>query len=392
MKRWKWVTLGEIAEKIGSGLTPRGGDSTYRSSGVPFIRSQNVHLNRFERTGLAYISDQQDSEMIDSRVLPGDVLLNITGASIGRVCTPPSELCPANVNQHVCIIRTNGRVSSRFLAFFLATPGFQSFIANSQSGATRQALTKGQIEEFRVPQPEEEIQQRVVAILERADRLRRLRRYGLEMCADFLLMSFVRDFGDPLANPMNWETEPLDDLCVLVRGSSPRPQGDPRFFKGPVPRLMIADITRDGLYVIPKIDSLTKQGAERSRPMDRGSAVMAVSGDVGLPAILGCDACIHDGFVGFRELSAKLLPIYFYFVLKIRQKWNKALATGAIWQNLTTDQVKEWRIPIPPRTKQQQFAELVVRYDRFELIHRESLRQAEHLFKTLLHRAFTSGF
>src|SRR5438552_2793736 len=140
--KWEWITLGEIAAKIGSGLTPRGGDSTYRTNGIPFIRSQNVRMIRFESIGLAHISPEQDSEMRDTRVFPGDVLLNITGASIGRVCVAPAELCPANVNQHVCIIRTNGNLDPSFLAFFLATPDFQRFIGSNQSGATRQALTK----------------------------------------------------------------------------------------------------------------------------------------------------------------------------------------------------------------------------------------------------------
>jgi restriction endonuclease S subunit len=247
------------------------------------------------------------------------------------------------------------------------------------------------LETLEIPLPELPRQRRIATILERADRLRRLRRSALGIGADFLAACFVREFGDPISNPLNWEAVQLNDICELVRGSSPRPQGDPRFFKGPVPRLMIADITRDGVYVTPRIDSLTTEGAERSRPMTRGSVVMAVSGDVGLPAILACDACIHDGFVGFRSLGTELLPIYFYFVLKIRQARNRAMATGAIWQNLTTDQVKEWRIPIPPRSRQEQFANLVAYYDRLSLVHHESLRQAEHVFQTLLQRAFTSG-
>jgi restriction endonuclease S subunit len=82
----------------------------------------------------------------------------------------------------------------------------------------------------------------------------------------------------------HWPTTTLGEMCDVVRGSSPRPQGDAKFFGGPVPRLMIADITRDGMWVTPKIDSLTEEGAKRSRPMNAGDVVMAVSASPGLPA------------------------------------------------------------------------------------------------------------
>src|SRR5207245_1195041 len=101
-----------------------------------------VHMNRFAPDGLVYITVDQDAEMEGSRVQPNDVLLNITGASIGRVCVVPDELCPANVNQHVSIIRLDDTLSPHFVAYYLASPKFQEFIDDSQAGATRQALTK----------------------------------------------------------------------------------------------------------------------------------------------------------------------------------------------------------------------------------------------------------
>ncbi len=160
---WQRSRLGDVALKIGSGITPRGGQSTYVDAGFPLIRSQNVHLLRFQPRGLAFITCEQDSEMSLSRVEPGDVLLNITGASIGRVCVVPDAWCPANVNQHVAIIRCRpDPLLPIFLAAFLASPSFQDSILDSQAGATRQALTKQMIEEFQVPTPAREDQRRVV--------------------------------------------------------------------------------------------------------------------------------------------------------------------------------------------------------------------------------------
>jgi len=145
------VRLGDRTKKIGSGITPLGGHSSYTRSGIPLIRSQNVHMNRFEPDGLAFISADQDAEMAATRVQTGDVLINITGASIGRVCVVPAELCPANVNQHVCIIRSDGTLDPDFLAFYFASPSFQKLVLDSQAGATRQALTKALIEDLEIP-------------------------------------------------------------------------------------------------------------------------------------------------------------------------------------------------------------------------------------------------
>lgn len=121
---------------------------------------------RFEPKGLAYILHEQDEAMSESRVFAGDVLLNITGASIGRVCVAPAERCPANVNQHVSIIRSKaGKLDAAFLCAFFCQPAFQKFIWESEAGATRQALTKEMIARFDVPLPSLLIQQRIAASL-----------------------------------------------------------------------------------------------------------------------------------------------------------------------------------------------------------------------------------
>lgn len=145
------IRLGDHTTKIGSGQTPSGGYRSYVPSGIPLIRSQNVLMGGFSSEGLVHISKDVDESMSGSRVLPGDVLLNITGASIGRVCVVPDEICPANVNQHVCIIRCKDSLDPAFVAAMLATPKFQAFIWDSQAGGTRQALTKQMIEDFEIP-------------------------------------------------------------------------------------------------------------------------------------------------------------------------------------------------------------------------------------------------
>lgn len=158
---------------------------------------------------------------------------------------------------------------------------------------------------------------------------------------------------------MMWEKVRLENLCTIVRGSSPRPQGDARYYGGNIPRLMIEDLTRDGKYVTPQVDSLTEEGAKLSRPMKKGDLVITVSGRTGVPAILAVDACIHDGFVGFRDLLDKINIDYLFHYLSSLTAITSQQAVGAIFKNLTTDQLKNLEIPLPPLPIQKRIAEIL---------------------------------
>ena len=196
-------------------------------------------------------------------------------------------------------------------------------------------------------------------------------------------------FGDPITNSEKFPTQKIEKLCALVRGSSPRPKGDPRYYGGKVPRLMIQDITRDGRIVIPKIDFLTEEGAKLSRPIKKGTVVMTVSGGVGVIAELGVDACIHDGFVAFKELDEtqvnKTFFEFFMIAIKILHEKNKA---GAIFQNLTTSQVKNMNIILPEIKLQNRFAELVKKIESLKDKQKQSTEEINTLFDTLLQKAF----
>ena len=153
-EHWEVRRLGYLATKFGSGITPRGGATIYQESGVPFLRSQNVHFGGIRMRYVARIAPTLHKDLAGSHVQPGDVLLNITGASIGRVCAVPADLAEANVNQHVCIIRPKQEhVHSRILAAYLSTPMMQRQIQTEQSGASREGLTLQSIRTFKVVLP-----------------------------------------------------------------------------------------------------------------------------------------------------------------------------------------------------------------------------------------------
>lgn len=167
--KWQTAKLGHLTEKVGSGITPTGGSTVYASSGIPFIRSQNVLWGELDFSDVAYINDSQHKKMSGSSVLPNDVLLNITGASIGRCCTVPEKLKTSNVNQHVCIIRPKKNLSSDYLKSFLLSHYGQKQIEQFQAGGNRQGLNFEQIKSFKIHIPEFEEQQKIAAVLSAAD-------------------------------------------------------------------------------------------------------------------------------------------------------------------------------------------------------------------------------
>jgi type I restriction enzyme S subunit len=387
---WPQIQLSKITSKIGSGATPKGGKEAYQAQGVPFIRSMNVHDGRFLDKGIAYLDLKQAKQLDIATLCKGDVLLNITGASVGRVCCLPDRYVGGRVNQHVAIIRPKPKhLLPRYLQYYLTDSETKANLLRiACAGATREAITKTAIEQLEIPLPPLEEQKRIAALLDHADELRRKRQRAIDRLNQLGQAIFYEMFGAIGSKMDTWPRKALGDICDLVRGSSPRPQGDPRYFGGSVPRLMIADITRDGMIVTPRIDSLTEEGAKKSRPMPAGSVVMAVSGAVGLPAILAVDACIHDGFVGFRSLDKSILPNFLYWFLSINREFNRAQGTGAIWVNLTTDQVKSFAVPVPPLSLQKQFVEKMQQVTEQAELFRDSLRLIEGLFSSLQHHAF----
>jgi type I restriction enzyme S subunit len=152
---------------VGSGKTPSGGATNYKSSGIIFLRSQNIYDEGLRLEDVSYIDEETDREMAYSRVIPDDVLLNITGASIGRTCIVPKNFPPANVNQHVCIFRLPKKsiIESKFLSY--ALKALKHYYAYTQKGAAREGLNFEQLRQMRIPVPPAIEQQQICQQIEK---------------------------------------------------------------------------------------------------------------------------------------------------------------------------------------------------------------------------------
>lgn len=200
---WKEVKLGDYCSKIGSGSTPRGGSNVYLKNGkFALFRSQNILNNAFNKNGLVYIDVKAAEKLNNVSIEEDDILLNITGDSVARVCKAPSEYLPARVNQHVAIIRTKqDELNSSYVNYYLNSKFMQRHMLSlASAGATRNALTKMMIENFNIPKPPLSIQKKIAHILSTLDdkiELNRKMNQTLEEMAQALFKSWFVDF-DPV--------------------------------------------------------------------------------------------------------------------------------------------------------------------------------------------------
>lgn len=206
--------LADICTKIGSGATPRGGKEAYCDKGISLIRSQNILDFTFSNDGLVFINDEQAAKLNNVEVFDEDVLLNITGDSVARACMMDSAFLPARVNQHVAIIRgKKDCVLNRYVLYFLQwKKGYLLQLASA--GATRNALTKGMIEQLEIDLPSLDKQKKIVALLGGLDdkiELNNKINENLERQAQAIYQKWFGNFN------MGNERGILSDICAYSK-------------------------------------------------------------------------------------------------------------------------------------------------------------------------------
>lgn len=171
-KGWNTDSCKNLMSKIGSGATPKGGRESYCDEGISLIRSMNVYNNRFEYKDLAHITDEQAEQLDNVTIEKSDVLLNITGASVARCCVVPDDLIPARVNQHVSIIRCKESLLPEFVCCMFTEENYQRLLWNiaTAGGATREAITKQQIEELQLIVPPFDLQKQFMEFVKQVDK------------------------------------------------------------------------------------------------------------------------------------------------------------------------------------------------------------------------------
>ena len=372
---WPVDRVKDHASKIGSGVTPTGGAAAYLDTGVPLLRSQNVHFDGLRLDDVAYIGEDTHDEMGGSKLRPRDVLLNITGASIGRCAYVPEDFGEGNVNQHVCIIRPAAKLNHKFLTYCLSAPWGQDQVFAGFTGASRQGLGQRDLGEIQVPLPPLPEQQRIATYLDAScaaiDAAVSAKRRQLDTL-DALRMSIIQRAVTQGINPKvklkssgldwvsevpeHWKVQQIKRKCSLVRGQfTHRPRNDPALYDGPYPFVQTGDITAADKYIRTYSQTLNELGLSASKQFPRGTLVMSIAANIGDVAILDFEACFPDSMIGMIPGHQAHLDFLYYLMRAMRPIMLRS-AVQSTQLNLNYVRIGTNFAPFPPLEEQRVIA------------------------------------
>lgn len=403
---WIRKSLGDVTTKIGSGATPLGGEDAYKTSGISLIRSLNVYDDGFRDRKLARIDQEQAARLSNVVVEAGDVLLNITGASVARCCVAPADFLPARVNQHVAIIRpVRHMLDSSFLNYLLISRTYKERLLHTgeEGGSTRQAITKAQLQDFSIEFPESlPEQQRIVAILDeafdgiataKANTEKNLQN-ARALFESYLQSVFSQADKDWKITTLGAEVELLvgfafksahyteaEDGIKLLRGDNVV-QGALRW--DDVKKWSANDVPLYAKYQLKEGDVVLAM----DRPWVKAGLKHATISADDLPcllvqrtACLRCGASLNQSF-----LMALIGSIAF-------TRHILGVQTGSGVPHISGQQIKNFEFMRPPLPVQRDISDrleiLRVETQRLESIYQQKLAALDELKKSLLHRAFS---
>lgn len=337
------------------------------TEGVPLIRIRDL-LRGFSETG--YVGEYDERYVVS----PGEVLVGMDG----EFHVVRWKGARALLNQRVLRVSERPGISDEVFLFYLVSAAIGK-VQDGISATTVKHLSTKDLMSLMAAIPPLPEQRKIAAILtavdDKLDVIARQIEATQTLKQGLMQTLFSRGVGTQDADgrwvphaefkdselgeiPASWNVAEIQSIAEVIRGASPRPQGDPRYYGGDVPRLMGADVTRDGKWVTPKIDFLTQEGAKRSRPCPKGTLTIICSGDVGIPSFLAVDACIHDGFLALINIDeTRACKNYLYHVIaSLKQRLDSSATHGGVFTNLTTTILKEFQLPLPPIAEQEEIA------------------------------------
>lgn len=395
---WSYVRLKDYCTKIGSGSTPKGGANVYLDRGnTCLIRSQNIYNDGFSKNGLVFISDSDAEKLNNVAIELDDILINITGDSVARVCLAPEEKLPARVNQHVAIIRTvKNELDPKFVRYFLTDKNTQNHLLTLAGiGATRNALTKGMLEEFLVPKPDIVIQERISKILSDLDdkiHLNNQINQTLESIAQAIFKSWFIDFEPVRAKiaakqtgqdperaamcaisgkseaeleqmakddfaelqataalfpdalveselgevPKGWDKYSLSKMITLIGGGTPK-RSESNYWNGNIFWFSVKDIPDEGnVFVISTQERISELGLNKSstKLLPVGTTIITARGTVGKIALVGHEMAMNQSCYGVQGING-VKQFMTYYLIKNAVEVLKKNTHGAVFNTIT---------------------------------------------------------
>jgi len=402
-KHWKIVVSSKIMDiRDGTHDTPK----YIQNDGIPLITSKNLKGNKIDFEKVSYISKDDHFEISKrSKVEEGDILF----AMIGTIGNPAIIKGDANFSiKNIGLFKKNESVIiPAFFVNYLRSGIFEKQLTERKllKGTTQKFIPLGNLRNIHIPLPPISEQKAIVFKIEELLSDLENGKQQLQIAHQQLIIyrqSLLKwAFEGKLTNnnvkdgelPKGWKWMLISDLCNVVRGGSPRPAGDPKFYDGNIPFLKVRDITKDSNKYLTTFEYTIKEaGLHKTRQIKPNTLLLSNSGaTLGVPKICMIDATMNDGIAAFLDLDKRSnLYLYYFWVSKTRELRN--INMGAAQPNLNTDIIKNYSVPIPPLSEQQlivdELESKLTVCDKIEETISQSLLQAESLRQSILKKAF----
>ena len=366
---WEAKIVDNIAQKIGSGVTPKGGKQSYLDEGIPLIRSQNVNRDTVILDDVAFISEATHAAMSNSHVEDGDILLNITGASIGRSALVSTGISPANVNQHVCIIRLRQNDNAAFLQRLISAWQGQREIFRTQAGGGREGLNFEAIKAFKFSFPSLPEQKKIAAFLSAVDAKLAAVEAQLTGWRDFkrgmmqaLFSQTLRFKADDGSDFPDWENKKLEEIAKFIGGGTPSKNVD-AYWKGNLPWISSSDIEEQHILRVSITRHISEAGAKSSatKLIPKGSLLMVTRVGVGKVAIAPIDLYASQDFTALLDLQANNVFLAYQFLARPRDL--NGLEQGSTIKGIPLEVLRTFDVLLPSLAEQQKIADALSAID-----------------------------
>ena len=312
----------------------------------------------------------------------GTVILS-SRAPIGKTAIAGCEMyCNQGFKNLIC----SDKISPRYLYWFLTCN--TEYLNSLGRGATFKEISKEIVANIEIPLPTMQKQIAVAEKFEKICELISLRKRQIAKIEQLVKSRFIELFGDINTNDKCWETQPLGELCTIVRGGSPRPIEN--YLGGDVPWIKIGDATKgDNVYLHSTKEHIIQDGVKKSRMVKSGSLIFANCGvSLGFARIITFDGCIHDGWLAMEDIDERLDKVFLLQSLNQMTDHFRKIAPAGTQPNLNTAIMKAYVQIIPPMELQKEYIVFVEKTDKSKLAIQQSLDKLELLKKSLMQEYF----
>jgi type I restriction enzyme, S subunit len=388
------MVFAKIADLISERISGEWGEEPNNGRAVRVLRTTNFTNNGNLKLD-SVVERAIDDKIIEKKKLRfGDTIIEKSGGGpsqpVGRVVFFNLEdgqtyLC----NNFTAILRPCDNVLPKFFFYSLFYKHLKKNTLRYQNKTT--GIINLQLERYlqeEILLPPLPIQKKIAVILEKADATREKRQQANLLTEQFLQSAFLEMFGDPVTNPRGWDVAKLGEIGSLERGRSKhRPRNAPFLLGGPYPLIQTGEIANSMGYITNYTQTYSELGLKQSKMWKKGTLCITIAANIGKTAILTFDACFPDSIVGFNpngRVKTEFIQRWFTFV----QKKLEDSAPMVAQKNISLEILRKQDVPVPPIDLQQEFVTLVKKVELLRAKQKESEKELENLFQSLMQRAF----